>query len=109
VDAAKLLRTTRLECGLSQAALARRAATTQSYVSRVERGEVSPSPRTLERMFHAMGRRPALTVEPLPAGNASVRELRAAFRELTPAERVEQAMELSAYLTDVAASARKRH
>jgi transcriptional regulator with XRE-family HTH domain len=106
MDVGALLRDTRLERGLDQAELARRAGTTQPYVSRVERGAISPSPRTLERLFHAMGRRLALTTEPLPTGNVSPRELRADFSGLTAAERVEQAMELSEFLTDVAADAR---
>ena len=104
MDAATILKTTRLDRGLDQARLARRAGTTQSYISRVERGAISPSPRTLDRLFHAMGRRLSLTTEPLSPGNVSVRDLRSDFRELTPGERLEQAMELSSFLTEVAAS-----
>jgi len=108
MNAAELLREKRLAHGLDQAALARRAGTTQSYVSRIERGTVSPSLKTLERLMHAMGQRAVLMTEPLPAGNASPEQLRADLRELTAAQRVDQAMELSEFLVDVADSAGRR-
>jgi transcriptional regulator with XRE-family HTH domain len=66
-----LLRAARVQRGLDQAKLARRAGTTQSYVRRVERGAVSPSVSTLDRLFHAMGLRLDLRPEPLDHGNAS--------------------------------------
>ena len=90
---------------LDQSALARRAGTTQTYISRIERDEVSPSVRTLERLLHSMGLRLRLEVEPLSPGNASVEQLRADLKRLTARERLEQAMQLSEYLTGVAASA----
>jgi transcriptional regulator with XRE-family HTH domain len=108
MDAGALLRETRRERGLDQAKLARRAGTTQGYVSRIERGTVSPTLRTLERLLHAMGRRLVTDTEPLVPGNASVAQLRADFRDLSAAQRVEQAMELSAFLTRVAASTPSR-
>jgi transcriptional regulator with XRE-family HTH domain len=54
-DVATLLRETRTRHGLSQARLARRAGTTQAVVSRIERGEASPSIATLRRLLGAMG------------------------------------------------------
>jgi transcriptional regulator with XRE-family HTH domain len=41
--------------GLSQRALAVRARTSQAWISRVERGEVSPSVESLERLLGVMG------------------------------------------------------
>jgi transcriptional regulator with XRE-family HTH domain len=108
MDVGALLRETRRERGLDQAELARRAGTTQGYISRVERGTISPTLRTLERLMHAMGRRLVTATEPLAPGNASVPQLRADYRELSPAARVQRAMELSAFLTRVAASAPAR-
>lgn len=108
MDAGTLVRQTRLARGLDQAALARRAQTTQTYVSRVERGAVSPSLKTLTRLLHAMGHRLTVSAEPLAPGNVSAEDLRADLRELTAAERVERTMELSAFLTDVAATAHRR-
>lgn len=100
-----LLRQARIERGLDQATLARRAGTTQTYISRVERGAVSPSIKTLDRLLAAMGWQLALAVEPLSHGNVSTRALQVGLRESTPQERVDEAVELSAFLTDVAASA----
>lgn len=57
VDAAELIRATRMRHGLSQARLARRAGTRQSAISRLERGEVSPTVETLELLLNAMGER----------------------------------------------------
>jgi transcriptional regulator with XRE-family HTH domain len=54
-DAGRLLRATRERHGLSQSRLARRAGTTQAVVSRIERGEASPSLDTLRRLLAAMG------------------------------------------------------
>jgi transcriptional regulator with XRE-family HTH domain len=105
VNAGQLLREARVERGLDQADLARRAGTTQAYVSRIERGVVSPSLETLGRLLHAMGLRLRLGTEPLPHGNVHVSDLRADLRELTPEERVEQAIELSTFVTDLAESA----
>jgi transcriptional regulator with XRE-family HTH domain len=102
---AELLRRARQERRLDQAQLARRAGTTQAYVSRVERGVVSPSMETLNRLLNAMGMRLRARLEPLPHGNASISDLRRDLTELTPEQRVRQAMELSSFLTGVAASA----
>ncbi|HLW95810.1 MAG TPA: helix-turn-helix transcriptional regulator [Solirubrobacteraceae bacterium] len=103
MDTGELLRVTRRSRGLDQAGLARRAGTTQTYVSRVERGDVSPSIRTLERLFHAMGCKLTASVERLPTGNAEVADLRRDWQALTAAERVDQAITLSEFLTGVAA------
>lgn len=107
MEAGELLRIARLESGLNQAELARRAATTQSFISRVERGAVSPSTRTLGRLLNAAGCRITLAATPLSPGNVSPRQLRSDLEDLTAAERVQQAMDLSEFLTGVAAAARK--
>jgi transcriptional regulator with XRE-family HTH domain len=103
VDAGEILRNTRRDRGLTQSELARRAGTTQTYISRIERGAVSPSLSTLERLLCAMGRRLIARVEPLPPGNASVTQLRADVRGLTASQRVAQATELSSFTTGLAA------
>jgi len=108
MNAGELLRAGRQQRRLSQADLARRAATTQNYVSRVERGAVEPSLATLQRFMHAMGLRLHLELEPLPAGNEDPRQLHADFMATTPEQRVTDAMTLSQFLTEVAASAKLR-
>jgi transcriptional regulator with XRE-family HTH domain len=56
----ELVRTTRERLGLSQRQLALRAGTTQAGVSRIERGQVSPTFATLRSLLIAMGREPVL-------------------------------------------------
>ena len=58
----ELLRVTRERHGLTQARLARRIGADRSYVSRVERGEVSPTFDWVERALAAMGEELALGV-----------------------------------------------
>jgi transcriptional regulator with XRE-family HTH domain len=57
-----LLRAARERHGLSQARLARRIGGDRGYISRVERGEVSPTFDWAERAFAAMGEELALEV-----------------------------------------------
>lgn len=66
MDAAVLLRRARVDAGLSQAALAARAGTSQPAVSRYESGASSPSVETLDRLLSAMGARLELAVVPAP-------------------------------------------
>ena len=51
---AKLVATRREELGLSQRELAKRAGISHTVVSRIEGGEHSPSPKTLERLAEAL-------------------------------------------------------
>lgn len=102
MDPGDLVRRTRRTRALGQADLARRAGTTQNYVSRIERGAVSPSTATLARLMHAMGQRLVLGSEPLPIGNVSRAELRASLDTLSASGRLEEAMELSEFATGLA-------
>src|SRR3954451_9959252 len=63
----ELLRSARDEAGLSQAALATRAGTSQSAIARYERGVATPSIATLERLLMTCGRK--LIVDSEPAGS----------------------------------------
>lgn len=57
----------RLRAGrLTQAELALRAATSQSYLSRVEAGDVAPTLQQAERLLNCLGYRLRVEVEPLP-------------------------------------------
>lgn len=103
-----LLKESRQARGLDQAQLAARSGTSQTYISRVERGEVSPALKTLTRLFNAMGQQLALATEPLDRGNVTDADLRESMRELTAAERVREAMDLSEFLTGVAESAARK-
>ncbi len=106
MDVAGTVRAVRRERGITQAQLAVRAGTTQTYISRVERGAVAPSLATLDRLLNAAGRRATLRADPLPCGNASPDRLRRDFVKSTPEERVEQAFELTSFLTEVACRGR---
>lgn len=82
----ELIKQTRARHRISQRSLALRAATDQAAISRIERGEVSPSVETAERLMAAMGEsfelqatRPERTHDPL-----HVR----ALRRRPPAERL---------------------
>jgi uncharacterized protein len=65
VDAGDLIREARVRHGLSQERLARRAGTRQSAISRLERGDVSPTVETLELLLNAMGERLELRGVPM--------------------------------------------
>jgi len=65
IDFGRQLRRLR-EGHLSQAELALRAATSQSYVSRVEAGDVVPTLQQAEHLFNSLGYRLRVRAEPLP-------------------------------------------
>jgi ribosome-binding protein aMBF1 (putative translation factor) len=54
--------------GLTQAELAARMETSQSYIARLESGRVLPSMRTWQRLAAATGTRAKVTLEPLTEG-----------------------------------------
>jgi ribosome-binding protein aMBF1 (putative translation factor) len=54
----------RMRAGLSQTQLARRMKTSQSYVARIESGQVKPSTAALERLAKATGLQLRITFEP---------------------------------------------
>jgi transcriptional regulator with XRE-family HTH domain len=62
----ELVRSTRERLGLSQRELALRAGTTQAAVSRIERGLVSPTFKTLCELMISMGEEPVLQARRLP-------------------------------------------
>lgn len=105
-DAGALIREARSRHGISQETLARRARTTQKQISRIERGDVSPSVSTVSRLLAAMGERLELRAVAGPRDNRSDDELRADFRDLTASERIAQTAALSRMLTGIAAGER---
>lgn len=107
VDTGALVRELRQRHHLSQATLARRAGTTQRQISRIERGETSPSARTLSRLLSAVGERLELRAVPAPHGNQSVAELQQDLVDMSPGQRVSAAASLSRTLTAIAAARRR--
>ncbi|HEX7278094.1 MAG TPA: helix-turn-helix transcriptional regulator [Solirubrobacterales bacterium] len=63
-----MLREARTRHGLSQERLARRAGTTQSAISRIERERGSPTVETLAELLRLTGEDLVLEVEPRDAG-----------------------------------------
>jgi transcriptional regulator with XRE-family HTH domain len=102
-NAGALIHDARERHGISQATLASRAGTTQKQVSRIERGEISPSISTVARLLAAVGERLELRAVPAPRDNRSDAELRADFERLSASERLAQTAALSRTLTGIAA------
>jgi len=102
-DTGALVREARDRHGLTQAALARRAGTTQKQISRIECNEISPSVLTLARLLRAMGERLDLKAVPGPQDNRWDDDLREDFERLSDSERIAQTAALSRTLTGIAA------
>ena len=66
-DLARTLIEARTAAGLSQAQLARRMKTSQSYIARIEGGKVRPSTDALERFAEATRTRLRILFEPQPS------------------------------------------
>jgi len=107
MDVGGLIRRTRGKHGVSQRSLAIRAGTDQAAISRIERGEVSPSLETVERLLAAMGEDLRLAAErPEPAHDpVHVR----AMRERTPEERFELAISWNRLAADLSEAGRRAH
>ncbi len=86
MKASDLVREARKRHGISQRSLALRAATDQAAVSRIERGEISPSLETVERLLAALGETLVLDSERLEGHHDPVHL--AAMRERTPEQRL---------------------
>jgi transcriptional regulator with XRE-family HTH domain len=81
-----LIRQTRLDAGLTQAAVAARIGATQAAVARLERPGANPTIETLDRVMKAMGHRLELSVRP---SKSHVDEAQILERlKMTPAERL---------------------
>lgn len=61
----EIVRQARKRHAISQHVLALRASTDQAAISRIERGEISPSVETVERLLAAMGERLTLDSTPM--------------------------------------------
>jgi transcriptional regulator with XRE-family HTH domain len=86
----QIIRERRLANGITQQQLAIRAGSTQAAISRLERGEISPTFHTFELLLTVMGEEPTVTVRRSEAeyDRARLRSLRAR----PPAERLAQAI-----------------
>jgi transcriptional regulator with XRE-family HTH domain len=90
MNAGKVIRDARAGQGISQRILALRAGTDQAAVSRIERGEISPSVETVERLLAAMGQRLDLAAVPVQRDYDPL-HMRASLQR-TPEERLRLAI-----------------
>ncbi len=107
MDVGPLVREARERHGLSQDGLAYRALSTQQAISRIERGLVSPSVQTLERIATALGEELLLRLHPreVPFEQA---QLEASARR-SMSERLERAVGWNQFAGEIAiAGARAR-
>jgi transcriptional regulator with XRE-family HTH domain len=101
----QIVRDRRLAHGLTQAQLALRAGTTQTALSRLERGELSPTVATVQRLLWVLGETAEIEVRPLVGDHdrAHLADLLAR----TPAERLKLAMGWNRLAGEVAAAGRR--
>lgn len=88
IAAADLIRSSRLESGLTQVELAARMGTSQAVVARLERRGSNPTVATLDRALRASGRTLSLAAETAPALPAVDEQQIRAHLRMTPAERL---------------------
>lgn len=94
---AEILRSSRLRAGLSQRALADRAATSQSVVARIELGETSPTWETLSRLVAAAGFDLGVRLALRPAIGSHMLADVARIRALTPEARLAEVANMSRF------------
>jgi uncharacterized protein len=105
MDVAELLKQARGRHGLSQRTLALRAGTDQGAISRIERGQVSPSVETVERLLAAMGEELELAATPMAREHDPL-HLGAALRR-TPEERLRLAISWNRLAADLSEAGRR--
>lgn len=96
LEPGRLLREARLRHGLSQERLARRAGTTQSAISRIEKERVSPTVQTLAELLHMLGEALVLAAEKRDTGIDLT--LNQGNLELTPDQRVQKGLEFADFV-----------
>jgi transcriptional regulator with XRE-family HTH domain len=96
-----LLREARLRAGLTQKELARRAGTSQSAIARWESGAVQPSLERLRELIRACGLELTLGIANY---DDSYDEWIERYLDLTPEERVRQAIERAAVVREIQAA-----
>jgi len=107
MEVGELIRRTRRKHRVSQRSLAIRAGTDQAAISRIERGDVSPSVETVERLLAAMGEELRLTAE-RPEPEHDPVHLRA-MAERTHEERLELAISWNRLAADLSEAGRRAH
>jgi transcriptional regulator with XRE-family HTH domain len=102
-----LIRDARRRHGLSQRGLALRSGSSQAWISRLERGEVSPSVESLDRLLMVMGESLRLKAERIPGDedDAAWQEI---HRSRPIAERLERAFDAAEFADGLRGTAKSR-
>ncbi|MBA2290828.1 MAG: helix-turn-helix transcriptional regulator [Gemmatimonadales bacterium] len=95
----EILRSARNGAGLSQRALAKRAATSQSVVARIELGETSPTWETLSRLVAAAGFDLESRIAHRPVSGSHMLADVARIRALSPEARLAEVANASRFIT----------
>ena len=96
--AGELVREARRGAGISQRELARRAGTAQSVVTRIERGQTSPSAETLARLLEAAGYDLHAELWPAPAAASHMLEDIPRILRLAPEDRLREVAKLARFV-----------
>lgn len=92
----RLLREARIRHGVSQERLAKRAGTTQSAISRIEKDRISPTVQTLTELLHLLGEDLVLSAEKRDTGiDVTLNE---ANLRLTADQRVRRGLEFADFV-----------
>jgi transcriptional regulator with XRE-family HTH domain len=105
MTAGELVARLRTAHGLSQRALAVRARTSQAWISRVERGDVSPSVESLQRLLRVMGEELVLDTSRMCHDDTDPRH-RAATAAMDVAERLERGLGAASFAAELHGRAR---
>ena len=92
----RLLREARIRHGVSQERLARRAGTTQSAISRIEKERISPTVQTLAELLHLLGEDLVLGAQRRDTGIDLT--LNQGNLELSPDQRVQKGLEFADFV-----------
>jgi transcriptional regulator with XRE-family HTH domain len=103
----ELIRDARRRHRLSQRRLALRSGASQAWISRVERGEVSPSAESLDRLLMVMGETLHLRAERL-VGDEDDPTWSEINRTRPMAERLERAFDAAAFADELHGTAKVR-
>lgn len=99
MTAAALLTRARLDAGMSQRTLARKARTAQSVVARIELGGTSPSCNTLMRLLKAAGHTLHISLERSSVDPSMLEDV-SRILLLTPEQRLEEVAAVSRFVNE---------
>lgn len=103
----ELIRDARRRHGLSQRRLALRSGASQAWISRIERGEVSPSVESLDRLLLVMGESLELRAERI-GGDEDDSTWAEVHRARPMVERLERAFDAATFADELHGTAKTR-